>query len=162
MVHWCQNEQRHFQWSRRFIVNMYHHGTIVLSHLIILMLVVLSSESRVLRHLTAGIVRGQFPSLIHWGRVTHICVSKLTTIGSGNAWSPGRRQAISANAEISLIRTLYEQTSVKHWVQFIHFDPWKRLYKCRLRDGAILFRPQCDFKGITRHKTNSGTGATVW
>ena len=30
----------------------------------------------------------------HWGRVTHICVGKLTTIGSDNGLSPGRRQAI--------------------------------------------------------------------
>ena len=30
----------------------------------------------------------------HWGRVTHICVSKLTIIGSDNGLSPGRRQAI--------------------------------------------------------------------
>ena len=30
----------------------------------------------------------------HWGRVTHICVSKLTTIGSDNGLSPGRCQAI--------------------------------------------------------------------
>ena len=33
-------------------------------------------------------------ALIHWGRVTHICVSKLTIIGSDNGLSPGRRQAI--------------------------------------------------------------------
>ena len=33
-------------------------------------------------------------SLTHWGRVTHICVSKLTIIGSDNGLSPGRRQAI--------------------------------------------------------------------
>ena len=32
--------------------------------------------------------------LNHWGRVTHICVSKLTIIGSDNGLSPGRRQAI--------------------------------------------------------------------
>ena len=32
--------------------------------------------------------------LSHWGRVTHICVGKLTTIGSDNGLSPGRRQAI--------------------------------------------------------------------
>ena len=32
--------------------------------------------------------------LTHWGRVTHICVSKLTIIGSYNGLSPGRRQAI--------------------------------------------------------------------
>ena len=32
--------------------------------------------------------------LTNWGRVTHICVSKLTIIGSDNGLSPGRRQAI--------------------------------------------------------------------
>ena len=29
----------------------------------------------------------------HWGRVTHICVSKLTVIGSDNGLSPDQRQA---------------------------------------------------------------------
>ena len=32
--------------------------------------------------------------LIHWGRVTHICVGKLSIIDSDNGLSPGRRQAI--------------------------------------------------------------------
>ena len=32
--------------------------------------------------------------LTHWGRVTHICVSKLTIIGSDDGLPPGRRQAI--------------------------------------------------------------------
>ena len=32
--------------------------------------------------------------LTHWGRVTHICISKLTTTGSGNGLPPGRHQAI--------------------------------------------------------------------
>ena len=32
--------------------------------------------------------------LTHWGRVTHICISKLTIIGSDNGLSPGRCQAI--------------------------------------------------------------------
>ena len=35
--------------------------------------------------------------LTHWGRVTHICVSKLSTIVSDNGLSPGRRQAIIWN-----------------------------------------------------------------
>ena len=40
-----------------------------------------------------------------WGRVTHICVGKLTIIGSDNGLSPGRRQAIIwTNARILLIR----------------------------------------------------------
>ena len=39
--------------------------------------------------------------------MTHICVSKLTIIGSDNGLSPGRRQAIIwTNAEILLIQTL--------------------------------------------------------
>ena len=45
--------------------------------------------------------------LNHCGLMTHICVSKLTIIGSDNGLSPGRRQAIiCTNAEILLIRTL--------------------------------------------------------
>ena len=43
----------------------------------------------------------------HWGRVTHICVSKLTIIGSDNGLSPGRCQAIIwTNAGILLIGPL--------------------------------------------------------
>ena len=45
--------------------------------------------------------------LTHWGRVTHICVSKLTISGSDNGLSPGRRQAIIwTNASILLIGPL--------------------------------------------------------
>ena len=45
--------------------------------------------------------------LTHWGRTTHICVGKLTTIGSDNGLSPGRRQAIIwTNAGILLIGPL--------------------------------------------------------
>ena len=32
--------------------------------------------------------------LTHWGQVMYLCVGKLTTIGSDNGLSPGRRQAI--------------------------------------------------------------------
>ena len=45
--------------------------------------------------------------LTHWGRVTHICVSKFTIIGSDNGLSPGRHQAIIwTNAGILLIGPL--------------------------------------------------------
>ena len=45
--------------------------------------------------------------LTHWGLVTHICVSKLTIIGSDNSLSPGRRQAIIwTNAGLLLIEPL--------------------------------------------------------
>ena len=33
-------------------------------------------------------------AITHWGRVMHICVSKLTIIGPDNGLLPGRRQAI--------------------------------------------------------------------
>ena len=46
-------------------------------------------------------------SLTQWGRETHICVGKLTTIASDNGLSPSRRQAIIwINAGILLIRPL--------------------------------------------------------
>ena len=48
-----------------------------------------------------------FNVLTHWGRVTHICVGKLTIIGSDNDLSPGRRQAIIwTNAGILFIEPL--------------------------------------------------------
>ena len=51
--------------------------------------------------------------LTHWCRVTHICVSDLTSIGSDNGLSPGRRQAIiRTNAGILLIRPLGTNFSV--------------------------------------------------
>ena len=44
--------------------------------------------------------------LTHWGRVTHICVTNLTIIGSNNGLPPGRCQAIIwTNAGILLIGT---------------------------------------------------------
>ena len=46
-------------------------------------------------------------ALTHWGRVTHICVSKLTFIGSDNGLSPDRHQAIIwTNAGLLLIGPL--------------------------------------------------------
>ena len=45
--------------------------------------------------------------LTHWGLVLHLCVGKLTSIGSDNGLSPGRRQAIIwTNAGILLIGPL--------------------------------------------------------
>ena len=50
---------------------------------------------------------GFYSRLTHWGRVTHICVGKLTNLGSDNGLSPGRRQAIIwTNVGITLIGPL--------------------------------------------------------
>ena len=64
--------------------------------------------------------------LTHWGRVTHICVSKLTIIGSDNGLSPDRRQAIiRTNAGILLIGPLginFSEISIK-----IHIFSFKKM-----------------------------------
>ena len=49
--------------------------------------------------------------LTHWGRGTHICVGKLTIIGSENGLSPGRRQAIIRNNDGILIGPLVTKFS---------------------------------------------------
>ena len=55
--------------------------------------------------------------LTHWGRVTDICVSKRTIIGSDNGLSPSRRQAIIwTNAGILLIgpsRTIFSENLIE-------------------------------------------------
>ena len=54
-----------------------------------------------------GNIDSEIKGLTHWGRLTHICVGKLTIIGSDNGLSPGRRQAIIwTNAGILLIGPL--------------------------------------------------------
>ena len=59
------------------------------------------------RKILVHCLKYHYHNLTHWGRVTQICVSKFTIIGSDNGLSPIRRQAISCtNAGILLIRTL--------------------------------------------------------
>ena len=66
-------------------------------------------------------------NLAHWGRVTHICVSKLTIIGSDTGLSPGRRQAIIwTNAGILLIRPL--GTNFSQILSEIHAFSFKNIH----------------------------------
>ena len=65
--------------------------------------------------------------LTHWGRVTHICISKLTTIGSDNGLLPGRCQAIIwTNAGILLIRPL--GTNFNEMLIEIHAFSFKKMH----------------------------------
>ena len=78
-------------------------------------------------------------SLTHWGRVTHICVSKLTIIGSDNGLSPGRRQAsIWTNAGILLIRPLGTNFN-EMLVEILTF----LFMKMRLKVSSGKWRPFC-------------------
>ena len=65
--------------------------------------------------------------LTDWGRVKHICVSKLTIIGSDNGLSPGRCQAIIwTNAGILLtgpLGTNYSEILIK-----IHIFSFKKMH----------------------------------
>ena len=65
--------------------------------------------------------------LTHWGRVTHICVSKLTIIVSDNGLSPGRRQAIIwTNDGILSIRTF--RTHFSEIVSEINTFSFKKMH----------------------------------
>ena len=77
--------------------------------------------------------------LTHWGRVTHICVSKLTIIGSDNGLSPGRRQAIIwTNAGILLIRTL--GTNFSEILREIRAFSFKKMH---FKMSSAKWRPLC-------------------
>ena len=81
-------------------------------------------------------------SLTHSGRVTHICVSKLTIIGSDNGLSPRWHQAIIwTNAAILSIRpkgTYFSEILIWNSEVFIQ----ELALKCLIM-AAILSRPQC-------------------
>ena len=78
-------------------------------------------------------------SLTHWGRVTHICVSKLTIIGSDNCLSPGRRQAIIwTNAGILLIGSL--GTNFSEILIEISAFSFKKMH---LKMSSGKWRPSC-------------------
>ena len=80
--------------------------------------------------------------LTHWGRVTHIWVSKLTIIGSDNCLSPGRRQAIIwTNAGILLMWTL--GTNFSEILSKIHTCPFKKIHLKIWKMVPILSWPQC-------------------
>ena len=83
---------------------------------------------------------GHWPTrLTHWGRVTHICVSKLTIIGPDNGLSPGRHQAIiGTNAGISLIWPL--GTNFSEILIGIQTFSFKKMY---LKMSSAKWRPFC-------------------
>ena len=77
--------------------------------------------------------------LIHWGRVTHICVRKLTIIGPDNGLSPGRRQAIIwTNTEILLIGPI--GTNLNEILIEIHTFSFKKIH---LKMSSGKWRPFC-------------------
>ena len=77
--------------------------------------------------------------LTHWGRVTPVCVGKLTIIGSDNGLSPGRRQTIIwTNAGILLIGPL--GTNFSEIVVGIQAFSFKKIH---LKMSSAKWRPFC-------------------
>ena len=82
---------------------------------------------------------GKTVSLTHWGRVVHICVSKVTIIVSDNGLSPSRHQAIIwNNAGILLIGTLW--TNFSGILIAIHTFSFKKMH---LKMSSGKWRPFC-------------------
>ena len=85
--------------------------------------------------------------LTHWGRVTHICVGKLTIIGSYNGLSPGRCQAIIwTNAGIFLIEPL--GTNFSEILIGIQIFSLKKMH---LKMSSAKWRPFCIGLNVLKH-----------
>ena len=92
------------------------------------------------------------PHLTHWGRVTHICVNKLTIIGSDNSLVPTRRQAIIwTNGGILLIRNpgtnFSEILSEIYAFSFktIHLKMSSGIWRLFCLGLNLLSQVQCDY-----------------
>ena len=71
--------------------------------------------------------------LTNWGRVTHICVSKLIIIGSDNGLSPDRRQAIVwTNAGILLKHWGRDEMDAISQTTFSNAFSWMKIFEHRL------------------------------
>ena len=83
--------------------------------------------------------RDQWATITHGGRVTHICISKLTIIGSDNGLSSGWCQAIIwTNAGILLIQPL--GTNFSEILIEIHTFSFKEMH---LKMSSGKWRPFC-------------------
>ena len=77
--------------------------------------------------------------LTPWGRVTHMCLSKQTSIGSDNGLSPGRCKAIiGTNAGILLIGPL--GTNLSEISNEIHILSFRKMH---LKMSSGKWRPFC-------------------
>ena len=102
--------------------------------------------------------------LTHWGRVTHICVSKLTIIGSDTGLSPDRGQDILwTNAGILLIGPLGTSFS-EISIEILTFS----FKKMRSKVSSAKRRPFClglnvlsilSYQNIIRSKRVCGRGS---
>ena len=89
--------------------------------------------------------------LTHWGRVTHICVSNITTIGSDNDLSPGRRQVIIWTDDgILSIGPL--GINISEILFRIQISPFKKMH---LKMSYSKWRPFCFGLNVLKQNTEA-------
>ena len=94
--------------------------------------------------------------LTHWGRVTHICVAKLTITGSDNGLSPGRCQAIIWTSDgILLIGPL--GTNFNEFLIGIQIFPFQTMYS---KMSSVKWHPFC--LGLNVLTTKTGYAKYTW
>ena len=86
-------------------------------------------------------------ALTHWGRVTHICVSNVTIIGSDNGLSPDWCQAIIWTSDgnivdwtLGILRNKLQWNLKRNPYIFIQENAFESVV---WKMSAILSRPQC-------------------
>ena len=89
-------------------------------------------------------------ALIHWGRMTHICVSNLTVTGLDDGLSPGRCQAIIwTNDGILLFRPSGTNFS-ENLIEILTC-----VWKCRLKNGDHFVSASMCLKCIWKQRLKS-------
>ena len=90
--------------------------------------------------------------LIHWGWVTHIYISKLTTIGSDNGLSPAQCQAVIwANTGILLIWSL--RINLSEILSEMHAFSFKKMH---LKMSSLKWQQFCfELNVLIRHGGHS-------
>ena len=89
--------------------------------------------------------------LTNWGQVTHICVSKFSSIGADNGLSPGRRQAIIwTNARKLLIRPFGTNFN-EMLIEILTFS----FLKMCLKVSSAKWRPFCLVPNVLNRKNHN-------
>ena len=96
--------------------------------------------------------------ITHWGRVTHICVSKLTITGSDNGLSPDGRQAIIwTTAGILLIGP--SGTNFSEIIIEIHTFSFMKMH---LKISSGKWRPFCHGLNVKMFTSQQDGWPTIW
>ena len=84
--------------------------------------------------------------LTHWGRVTHICISKIAIVGSDNGLAPARRHYLNQcwNIVNWTLGNKFQWNLNRNLYTFIQENVFENVWKM----AAILSWPQC-VKGNT-------------